>query len=187
MRLLWSIIEVISLYCSLILWNILIYVNFNNLNGMLNVMKFKLFINYCSLKQQYIYIYIYIERERERERERLFNAFWACIGQVFKPYGPHIIFTIHFGKTLEIFSWSCWANMVSSWRPIPISYIHSIFISLVKAYRLDLWIFFHSLMKFFIDWKKRNYLLQTLKQKFWWWWVERHMDVKFSLLWSRCF
>ena len=114
MRLLWSIIKVIYLYCSLILWNILIYVNFNNLYGMLNVMKFKLFINYCSLKQQYIYIYR--ERERERERERMrererererdclmhFEHEGWIIGQVFKPYRPHIIFTIHFGKTPEI-------------------------------------------------------------------------------------
>ena len=45
--------------------------------------------------------------------------------------------------------------------PILISCILSNFISLVKAYMLGLSIFFHSLMKFFIDWKKRNYLLQT--------------------------
>ena len=51
----------------------------------------------------------------------------------FKLYGPHIIFTIHFGKTPEIYS--CWANMVSTWKLILISYTHSSFIFLVKAYR----------------------------------------------------
>ena len=61
------------------------------------------------------------------------------------------IFTIHFGKTPEIYS-----NMVSSWRPIFISYNHSNFIYLVKAYRLGLWIFFHSLTKFFIEQKEKE-------------------------------
>ena len=31
----------------------LIYVNFNHLNNMLNVMKINLFINYCSKQQQF--------------------------------------------------------------------------------------------------------------------------------------
>ena len=77
------------------------------------------------------------------------DEFWAT---GFKLYGPHIIFTIHLGKTLEIYS--CWANMVSTWWPILISYTHSSFIFLVKAYRLGLWIFFHSLIKFFIERKE---------------------------------
>ena len=55
--------------------------------------------------------------------------------------------------------------MVSSQRLVPISYILSTYTILVKAYRLGLWIFFHSLMKFFIDWNKRNYLLQTFFKK----------------------
>ena len=55
--------------------------------------------------------------------------------------------------------------MISSRRSTPISYIHSAFITLMKAYRLGLWIFFYSLMKFFIDWNKRNYLLQTFFKK----------------------
>ena len=79
------------------------------------------------------------------------DEFWA---NGFKLYGPHIIFTIHFGKTPEIYS--CWANMVSSWRPIFISYNHISFIYLVKAYRLGLWIFFHSLTKFFIERKEKG-------------------------------
>ena len=51
------------------------------------------------------------------------GEFWA---NGFKLYRPHNIFTIHFGKTPEIYS--CWANMVSSWRPSPISYNHRSFI-----------------------------------------------------------
>ena len=88
---------------------------------------------------------------------------------------------------------SYWANMVSLWGPIwfhyggqwpiLISCILSSFIPLVKAYILGLSIFFHSLMKFFIDGKKMNYLLQIffflliyilVLKKFWWWWVERY-------------
>ena len=79
------------------------------------------------------------------------DEFWA---NGFKLYGPHIIFTIHFGKTPKIYS--CWAIMDSTWKPIFISYTHCNFIFLVKAYRLGQWIFFHSLIKFFIEGKKKR-------------------------------
>ena len=52
-----------------------------------------------------------------------------------------------------------WFHYGGQW-PILISCILSSFIPLVKAYMLGLSIFFHSLMKFFIDGKKMNYLLQ---------------------------
>ena len=54
---------------------------------------------------------------------------------------------------------SIWFHYGGQW-PILISCILSSFIPLVKAYMLGLSIFFHSLMKFFIDGKKMNYLLQ---------------------------
>ena len=77
---------------------------------------------------------------------------------------------------------SIWFHYGGQW-PILISCILSSFIPLVKAYILGLSIFFHSLMKFFIDGKKMNYLLQIffflliyilVLKKFWWWWVERY-------------
>ena len=91
------------------------------------------------------------------------DEFWA---NGFKLYGPHIFFTIHFGKTPEIYS--CWASIVSSWRLILISYNHSSFIFLVNAYRLGLWIFFHSLIKFFIEGKKKRviYLIAFYLSKY---------------------
>ena len=102
----------------------------------------------------------------------------------FKLYGPHIIFTIHFEKTPEIYS--CWANMVSSWSPILISYIHSIFIFLVKAYRLGLWIFFNSLIKFFIERKEKGviffipFFFSFLKTSI------QNMNKSEFLTWSQC-
>ena len=108
------------------------------------------------------------------------DEFWA---NGFKRYGPHIIFTIHFGKTPKIYS--CWANMVSSWRPIPISYNHRSFIFSVKAYRLGLWIFSHSFVKFFIERKEKGviffisffFFLKTSIQ---------NMNKSEFLTWSQC-
>ena len=109
------------------------------------------------------------------------DEFWA---NGFKRYGPHIIFTIHFGKTPKIYS--CWANMVSSWRPIPISYNHRSFIFSVKAYRLGLWIFSHSFVKIFIERKEKGVIFFI---SFFFFFLKtsiQNMNKSEFLTWSQC-
>ena len=95
----------------------------------------------------------------KKKRKVYVDAFWVWMmnyGLMVLNYMDPTSFLHSTSERLEIYS--CWAIMDSTWKPIFISYTHCNFIFLVKAYRLGLWIFFHSLIKFFFEWKKKKKL-----------------------------